>query len=103
MSQYAKEEPKPRVLQTLRVYTDAELAALDKELQTTFNGLRTKRDLERFWVRDGAGSFKDGVFHRNPSTFDATDHKLAQWARWRGRKFPFDQRVAYEQWADQRP
>lgn len=101
MSQYAQEEPKARALPQIKTYTETELQALDAELQSRFNGLRTKHDLERYWVRDGAGSFRDGVFQRRPAAFEQTEHKLYQWARWRAHKFPFDRMATYGEWEKQ--
>lgn len=99
---FLKEEAKPRAVQTLLIYTPTQLEALDKDLQANFNGLKTRRHIERFFVKDGAGSFKHGLFHINPARYWATDDKVVQWAKWRERKFPFNQRAAYDEMAAER-
>jgi hypothetical protein len=85
----------------MKVYTDAELRALDAEITKDFSGFKTRKELERFYAHDGAGSVLTGIFHVNPYTIKKTEDKLEQWRRWRFRNYPPARMEAYEGWAEQ--
>ena len=95
-------KPIERMAQVPRkAMTDADIEVMEKEIQANFGGLLHRTDLERWWVRFGAGSFRQGVFHRAPVAFAIVEEKYEAWARWRQRKYPFDRMAFYAKWAEQ--
>lgn len=91
-----------------RVWNDAELADFDKQV-AWMREKHPKAPSREIWERAiclaGGGTMGLYLGHWTlyvySGLFAAADDKLEQWSRWRARKFPFDQRMAYERWAEQ--
>lgn len=98
---FKNETKEPAAKMPEKTYTETELAELNIVIEEEFNGLKTRRDLERFYTHDGAGTILHGIFHVNPNMIKKTEEKVAQWSGWRRRKYPFDRLMQYERMAEQ--
>jgi hypothetical protein len=83
---------------TTRNFTGAELELFDEKVKR-YNYLRTRRDLEKFYVEMGAARYcfppnqHTIMFkfdEKNPSflAIDRIDNKILQWSKWRQKRFP---------------
>lgn len=94
-------EKEEKVVAPSRIYTDTELSALDAQITKDFSGFKTRKELERFYAHDGAGSIATGIFHVDPFNVKKTEDKIEQWRKWRFKKYPPARMEAYEGWAGQ--
>ena len=86
----------------LVVLTEAQLKDMDAEL-VNFNKLGTKQGLFKYLVHKGGAVWIPGAqIAVRPNRYEVVMDMIEQWSRWRERKFPFDQRMAYERIAESR-
>lgn len=81
-----------------RTFDDFELEEYDKKL-ADFNFLRSRRDIEAYYVHVGAARFGYRPYNRqliflfdakNPQSLcvERVNNKIEQWSKWRSKKFP---------------
>jgi hypothetical protein len=75
-----------------------QLETMHEDLRA-FKHLDSKRQLYRYLVHKGAGSWvaEDSIAVR-PDQYEAEMHKIDQWGRWRSEKFPFDAKKAFDEY-----
>jgi len=93
-----KTQPIEKEVVPMKVYSDSELKLVDEEIQTNFNGLRTREAYMLYVTRCGGGSIVSGMLHAQPSAMPGIDDKIRQWSWWRRRNHPFDIKKAFSEY-----
>lgn len=96
-----QDKVKESTVEHKKIYSDTELRTMNEVINKDFNGLRSKKDLEKFYAHEGAGSVRNGIFSVVPGQFQIIDDKLDQWSRWLAKTYPRDRLLDYEKMAEQ--
>ena len=82
--------------------TEDQLTALNTESERVHAlTISAQQKFFRLMEHLGGMELKHGTWRAIPGKYEQASDELDQLSKWRARKFPFDQRVAYERWSRQ--